>query len=123
MLLVREERLEGEGAVVRGNAQVMVLIGEPGVKEGEVGGVTPQGATWAVLGLQGVRWSEAGRVGSREGVVHCELECSGGSAPGVLGLARFAAHFVLLDFNCCVPEGVVAARWGIANGVSECGII
>ena len=49
VFLVGEERLEGEGTVVGGYAQVLAREGEPRAQQGEVRGITPQGAAWAVL--------------------------------------------------------------------------
>ena len=49
VLLVREECLEGEDAVVSGDAQVASREGEPGAEQGEVGRVVPQSATGAIL--------------------------------------------------------------------------
>ena len=49
MFLVGEERLEGEGAVVRCNAQISAFESKLRAEKGEVGGVTPQSAAGAVL--------------------------------------------------------------------------
>ena len=45
MFFVGEECLEGEGAVVGGNAQGPACEGVPGAEKSEVGGVPPEGAT------------------------------------------------------------------------------
>ena len=106
-----------------GDAQVLACEGEARAEKGEGGGVAPQGAARAVLGLGRVRGPEAGRIGSSEGVVYCQLEGSGGGAAGVPGFACFAAQVVFLDFDCGFPEGVIAARRGFANCVGEGGAV
>ena len=70
VLLACEEGLEGEGAVKVGDAQVASFKGKPRAEEGEVRGITPQGAARAVSCFRWVRGSEAGRVRSGECVVH-----------------------------------------------------
>jgi hypothetical protein len=61
---------------------------------------TERGAARACECFGWVRWSEALGIGTREGVVDCQLECRGGSFSGIEWAFGLFATFIFLHVDC-----------------------